>query len=506
MNKQAQSAEKSTTKRVQPVQASGPVETAEAASLAELTCSLLAAAAGDPLESQSGFLGERRHPRAQRQDVARKIGSAHGNRHLQRVVGLAQRNGRALQRQDEVEKRVMKGVDPGMLKVEVTKEISVSGAMSAEKKGEGAAAIVAIHAPKISFIANVDMPSDVELSEQGEGFMKVGPVQTMTSSTRVGVYKKGEKEVARYTNQMNDPVRDSKRFKYAGEGGEGFPAEQPFYDKPGPLTNDIRSATVSFEDEPTMSLPLEFGGGRLTRVEGADRFNTSIGIKRSGVIKLVKPFGWQLDWSTDLSENLDIQEDEEAARQHITSWEEATGIVMDTETYAWKEAAKKPPIFTFYTVDAAMTESASTLWLALAAARNLDPGSVSNIEEALRRKDPNFKIKLTVSRSANRGFFGGASSDTIGIFAVASKQSKVNGPYTIEEGASVTVGFKLSEIIDPSSIDSASKLKIWAGGHGDEAILGDFAELGYPFLSSASISVTNADGGGGTYKVDVSMA
>ncbi|MBG7609484.1 MAG: hypothetical protein IZT55_01320 [Anaerolineae bacterium] len=450
----------------------------------------------NPLSNQSDRLMDTRFPIAQRHSFARNINHKQGNRHLQHTLP------RMIAREDD--KRVMQGIDLNMLTIKITSPITKSGALSMETRGEGSAGIVVVHAPEITFSADVTIPKDVKLSEDGDGFMRTGPIQTMTSSNRTGIYTKGGKEVARYTNKQG-AVRDS--FRYPNEDGSFYGADRPFYQKPEGISENSPTASMNFKDRPSMSLPKEFGGGRLSKIEGADRFNTSIGIKRSGQIAMANPFGWVLGWSANLGEDYAPSGDAESlsAENHLKTWEEATGIVMDTDDYAWKATKNIPPIFTFSTVEAAMTENAASLWMALIAAKGHDPDSVANIEEALKRKDPTFQAKLTISKSVNRGLFGGGSNDTIGIFANASKQSKLTGPHTIEEGKSVTVGFKLTEIIDPSSITSSSILKVWAGGHGDEAILGDFAELPFPFLTSASITPTNADGGAGSYQIVVSL-
>ncbi len=449
----------------------------------------------NPITYQRIQLKDERIPLIQRQIMAQNIGQFQGNKHLQNTVP------QKIARDDE--KRIMKGIDLSMLTITST-EPTKSGTLSTESRGEGPTAIVIVNAPKIAFSADVSIPEDVKLSEDGPGGCRVGPIQTMTSSNRTGIYTKGGKEVARYTNKQG-AVRDS--WRYPNEDGSFYGADRPFYQKPVALTTQT-SASISYEDAPKMSLPKEFGGGRLSKIEGADRFNTSIGIKRGEQIVMANPFGWSLDWSADLGEDYAPSGDAESlsAEKRIKEFIVATGIVMDTDDYAWKAMQNIPPIFTFNTVEAAMTETAASLWMILITARGNDPGSAANIAEALNRKDPTFQAKLTVSKSVNRDLFGGGSSDSIGIFAHASKQSKLSGPHSLEEGNSVTVGFKLTEIIDPSSITSSSILKIWAGGHGDEAILGAYTELPFPFLTSGAISPTNVDGEAGSYKVAVSLS
>jgi hypothetical protein len=403
------------------------------------------------------------------------------------------------------DKEARKGLDSSMLQISMNSPVQAGGKVSSRRIGSGAAAILQMVGPKITFSADVKLNPTISLKDGGG--IRVGPIQTLTSSERTGIYKIGNKVVAERTGTLSN-VRDSIRYKYTDDkkGDEGYPADRPFYAKSSAITDQITSVLVDFEDQPKFPLPLTFGGGRLTGVRGAEKFNTSIGAKRGGKIITMEPFGWGVDWSCDLAEDYNVTKDAQGAStgKEITTWEEAIGIVIDTDTYAWKVADNTPPIYTFHTVDAAMTESASSLWLALAAARKRDPGSVGNIEAALKRKNPTFNVKLTVVKTVNSGII--FDSDKLGMFVNASKQSPKKGPFDLETGDQVTVGFPMTEIIDPGAINANSMMSIWVGGHGGEPILGDFAELAYPFLSSGTITGTSPDGVPGNYKVDVSMA
>jgi hypothetical protein len=397
---------------------------------------------------------------------------------------------------------VNKGLDASMLAVNMSTPPASGGKVSVQKTGDGPGGMVKLTAPHIAYTAGVSLANGVKLGSEN-GAIKVGPVQTLVSSVRTGVYQKGNSVVAEMSQNLSN-LRDARPLRYADDTSKStFTAESPFYDKHGVITDMAPAHTVNFEDQPKFALPVEFGGGRLVAVNGADEFNTSVGAKRENVGTItMNPFGWKVDWSLNLAEDYSIKKDKDGnpIASEIAIWEETRGLVIDSETYAREVAGSTPYIFTFKTLEAAMTESAASLWAALLPARQHDPAAAKNIEEALRQKNPSFNVKLTVAETATWG------SDTIGVFANAGKQSATRGPFALNKGESETISFKLTEIMDPGNVTSASQLSVWAGGHGDEAILGEFLELPHPFTGSGSIAVTDSDGDVGHYSIEVKMA
>jgi hypothetical protein len=116
-------------------------------------------------------------------------------------------------------------------------------------------------------------------------------------------------------------------------------------------------------------------------------------------------------------------------------------------------------------------------------------------------------VKILVKQAAHSQYLGLTSTDSVSTFLSAGKQSPPWGPAHVAEGQSVTVPFRLSEFINPSSITSASTLSIWAGSSEENyETLGDFLELPYPFLSGGEISVHAPDNQTGIYTITVDMA
>jgi hypothetical protein len=466
------------------------------------------------LLSQAARLGDRRLHRAQRRVVAKQVGQTQGNQHLQRLIASTagretfpvpkvQAMGYQVARQDTPEREVKSGLDASLLLAVITKPINAGGQVTTRKEGEGEKAIVKVTSPQITFSAGVSLAAGVKLGEDSR-YIKIGTVQTLVSSNRVGVYKKGEQVVAEYANTMS-MARDTMQFAY-GAGEERFAAEPPFYDRPKTISDQHPSEFIDFKDQPGFGLPLEFGGGRLAAVKGSDHFNTSIGAKRDNTIITLNPFGWEVNWDATLDADFNVANDAEGktTAHGIKTFEEKTGIVMDVGPSTLDLAKGMQPAFTFTSVEAAMNESAIILWLALAASRQRDPASAVFIEEALRKKNPAFRVLLTVDRSATRGWLDSGSTDAIESFAHVTKQSPVKGPYSVAQGKSQAIDFNLNEILDPVSVNAASKLSVWAGGQKESGILGDFVELSYPFLSQGTIVPYKGEKRG-EYRIEVTL-
>ena len=461
-------------------------------------------------DQQEALLAAPGLPSIQRQAVARGLAARLGNRNIQRLL-----EGRRTQPTPQVIARQGTGkqeidtINASHFTVAITQPLTIAGDYTATRQGKGNAAILNITAPKISMDAKVSFQASQYEFAEDDG-VRVGPVQTLTSSVRTGVYVKDGQEVARYSSKLNN-LRDARPQSYEGEAGPSFKAEKPFYDRPNPITDQIVDAQVNFVDQPTAPFPIYFGGGTLSRIEGSDDFNTSIGIKqtKTGTLLLLNPFGWRANWSMTLDANLGIALDAQGktTAKGLETWEETTGRVVDSDEAAFEIANRNQPIFTFLTVEAAMNESAVSLWLALAAARSEDPTHVANIEQALIRKNPTFRAQLTVNKACTGRHWSLTKSDTVEVWANANKQSPNRGPTTIEEGQSANFDFSLTEIIDPGAITTSSTLTVWAGGNDkSNPILGDSVELPYPFLSGGEISVSSADQESGRYTVNVSMA
>ena len=459
---------------------------------------VLGGGAADPNEAPQRLA---RLDGAAREQTVMHLQAQRGNRAVARM--LAKR--RAVQRQP-VDPSVTQGLDASMLHVAITEKPAPSGTVTTSVQGSGDKGMLTATSPLIRFKATVSLDAKVNLG--GTDIIKVGPVQTMTSTERVGVYKKDGKVVAEFS-QSHGMVRDARPLAYQGDEkkGEFFAAEPPFYDRPKDLSDTIPTTTVEFMDQPTMGLPLEFGGGKLAAIRGADKFNTSVGAKRGGQIITMNPFGWQVDWTTELKEDYSIATDDKGnpLAKGISTWAEQQGIALNTDEWAKLALKDQPWVMKFTSVEAAMTESALSLLLGLVAAREADPASAAIIEEALKKKNAAFAVAVKLNRSVDRGIVW--EEDAVSVFAHLSKQSDTQGPVTIANGKSHSWSIAFNDIADPAAINGGSVLSVWAGGgtH-DKPILGEFAEFPYPFSGSKTIQVSNADQKTGEYLITVGFS
>ena len=456
---------------------------------------LLSGGASDPNDAPAGLA---RMDSVAREQAVMRMQAQRGNRAVARVIARRL----SVQRQP-TDPSVTPGLDASMLHVNITAKPAPSGTVTTSIQGSGEQGRLTATSPLIRFTASVTLDPKVNLG--GSDLIKVGPVQTLMSTERTGIYKKDGKVVAELS-QVHGMVRDARPLKYAEDKDkkEVFAAEPPFYDRPKDLSDTMPSATVEFMDQPTMALPLEFGGGKLAAIRGADKFNTSVGAKRAGLIITMNPFGWQVDWTTELKDDYSIATDEKGnpLAKGISTWAEEKGIALNTEEWAKLALKDQPWVMKFTSVEAAMTESALSLLLGLLAAREADPASAAFMAEALKKKNAAFSIAVRLNRSIDRGIVW--EEDAVSVFAHLHKQSDTQGPVTIANGQSHTWSIAFNDIADPASINMNTIMSVWAGGGTKKKpILGEFAEFPYPFSGAKTIQPSDAEYKTGEYLITV---
>ncbi|MDZ4722224.1 MAG: hypothetical protein SH847_27485 [Roseiflexaceae bacterium] len=386
---------------------------------------------------------------------------------------------------------VKTGLDASMIKVTVMKTPSGGGNVSVKKVGSGPDGYAQIESPKIEGEYGVTLDPSIKIGDKAE--IKVGPVQTMTSSERVGIYKKDGKVVAEQRFSLGQ-TRDARPLSY--DGKETFVAESPFYDKPQPLKDADPTASVHFIDRPSLRMPLEFGGGQLAGLRGADRFITSIGAKRDGTIITMNPFGWQVDWTTELGADFSVPTDANGnpISKGISTWEEKRGVAIDSPQVARDLLQHADAIFSFKSLDAALATPNSLLIVGLPAARRNDPDSANFMEQALKQKNPTFTIRIEAIKTATHNTWS-ADEDVLEVFANIVKQIPNKGPYTMKAGASQSVDVTLSELADASAINESAEMSVWLGGAKDVAILGEFVKFPFPFTGVQTLRLSKDQNG-----------
>lgn len=432
------------------------------------------------------------HPTAQplRNRSILSLQARHGNQAVQRML-----------QRDPASPSAKTGLDASMLKVTVMKAPSGGGNVSVSKVGTGADGYAQVQSPKIEGEYGVTLDPTITIGSSSA--IKVGIVQTMTSSERVGVYKKDGKVVAEQRFSLGQ-TRDARPLTYK-IGEPTFLAESPFYDKPETISDNIPTASLHFVDAPSMRLPLEFGGGQLAGLRGADRFNTSVGAKRDGTIITMNPFGWQVEWTTDLGNDFSVPTDANGnpLSKGITTWSEKQGIAIDSPQAARDLLKNADAIFSFKSLDAALATPNSLLIVGLPAARRNDPDSAAFMEQALKQKNPTFTIRIEAAKTATHNTFS-ADEDVLEVFANIVKQTPNKGPYTMQAGSSQSMDVTLSELVEPSALNDSLELSVWLGGASGVAILGEYAKFPFPFTGVQTVKLHKDQTG--TYQVFVNIS
>lgn len=135
----------------------------------------------------------------------------------------------------------------------------------------------------------------------------VGPIQTLTSSNRVGIYKDDNGEVVAEHHSHVRNVRDAMTNRQQRNN-------PPFYglprrlesDRPDTRDNDgvaeELQGPVEFYDSPLARFPVRIGNGTLKEVRGSDNFTLSLGAKHNDTILHISPYDWSVPWNIQLDE------------------------------------------------------------------------------------------------------------------------------------------------------------------------------------------------------------
>lgn len=159
---------------------------------------------------------------------------------------------------------------------------------------------VTFTAPTIGFNADVSLTNSF-CSGSGET-VEVGPVQTVRSSRRVGIYREGGRAtgdlVAQHVATMQNR-RDAQWTDSSGTVQATVPA--PWYSQPQTLSASLRpSAIVSFLDQPVLALPRRIGRGELVETEGSDEFTLALTAKKGAQLVHLASTNWTVPWAMDL--------------------------------------------------------------------------------------------------------------------------------------------------------------------------------------------------------------
>ena len=369
------------------------------------------------------------------------------------------------------------GLNADMLQVQGGQP-DISGNVSAQAGSEDDT--VTVQSPQVTFNASVSLNPDVNLGP-GEA-IEVGPVQTLMGSDRVGVYRRGgdpDGEILAEKHVRVGEVRDA--MWQEGESGPEAIVEEPWYSRPERVSDLQRQANVGFRDQPGFDLPSSVGEGRLTETSGQDRFRTALSAKRGETLVHLTSSQWQVPWDVTINQQL------QGEGAELTGGSSEEG---PTTTEGEIAVAAAEEWVSFPTVEAALGASTAELLQNLAPTFENDFTSWTNIVEALRQRNPTITVGVTVEETAEA-----LGADEIMVRAVGGLSAE-RGPFTLNDGESVSLGFSFSELFpNPGAIsgNSTIEFRVWdAGWLSHEA-----ATMSWPCPFHSQTSPARMSGGGG---------
>jgi hypothetical protein len=336
---------------------------------------------------------------------------------------------------------------------------------------------VLIKSPGVVYDGHVSLVEGVEIGMEP---IQVGIIQTITSTNRIGVYRKDGK--------ADGDIVTERRFSLGltpdtsdGNGNNITPVP-PFYTSPQNLNNNQKTVHVVAKDFPAHSFPETIGDGKLTETKGGDHFTSSLAAKQGSELVHLKNFAWDQDWSMIL--DADQSGKGEYATLSSTTNEPKTpggefgntGLVNPDNTI---NAYMSPAA-----ADVGLKSGPLTFLKDLAHHKVKAPDSYELMIGALSRSSMKLGIKIVVDSTNSR--FG---EDKINLTASCSNaKSKL---VELNDNQSATVEFKANDVYDPKYLSESTIVNLWVNGK--------MIQWKFPF-NSGQDTVTNGDRG--RYKIE----
>ena len=375
-----------------------------------------------------------------------------GNAAVQRLVQAQP----MIQRVDEEETEA--SLDAAMLEVDGA-TIQMAGSVNARPGQDPNTADVL--APRVHFEARVQLAEGVRLGDGGA--IEVGPVQTLQSSQRIGVYRQNgdpQGEILLEHHVETPTVRDA---MYREEGGRREAiVPEPWYSEPVRVSSvhsgrdPTRPNVVQFEDQPGFTLEMEMAGGVLTETRGQDRFVTSLAAQRGETLVHLTNQQWEVPWALSIDRSGRGQGQPVAGGPSTESPSATSGEIAVNAREEW---------LSFTSVEAAMGAHANTLFFHLERTRQHDRPSWQYMVEALRLKNPTLQLTVGVRRPADPDIPFHEEYDEVNVRVNGGRQVERDlGQLAANESRSTQV--HLLEIVDPATLtgESSIRFQVWDAG------------------------------------------
>ena len=323
--------------------------------------------------------------------------------------------------------------------IQVTKGTpAVTGATTAEPSADIKDA-VKVRSAQIDWRVDVSLASGTTL---GRG-ISVGFIQTLESSERVAVYRKGgtpDGEVVGEKRIVTPRSGDALAEKNPATGEITRAAVAPWYSQPTRLADSIPGpSAIAFQDRPSFTVDTNLGEGRLTEIRGADKFTVSIAAMDDGskVPVYVSNYSWELPWALTVDPTMHGAGGTIRTAPSNTPAEVVEGPIA---RFGGKE------MFSFPTLAAALAADPLYLLMSLPLLKQYDPPGWWNAVEALKQKNPIVGVKVHVV--STDAFMG---ADRIVAWA-KGHQEVIKGGISLNDGQDGSITFPFKDVISPDRV------------------------------------------------------
>ncbi|MGB1451495.1 MAG: hypothetical protein ACPG7E_07280, partial [Marinirhabdus sp.] len=303
---------------------------------------------------------------------------------------------------------------------------------------------VTLTAPLVDYNANVQLNSSF-CSDSG-AFVDVGPVQTLNTSVRTGIYREGGRPGGRIVATQKSTMSNKRDAVWTDSTGvvtASFP--EPWYSRPSRLSNLRQSTVVPFADRPEVVFPLRIGTGVLVETQGSDNFTVSLSAKKDTQLLHLESNNWSVPWEMDLTATtvgLPVGVINSLLGPSVT-----TGDIAMVSAQEW---------VSFPTVADALAADLRTLLDNMEPTFQNDILSHLNIKEALVKKNMQADFVITVNETAE--WFG---NDEVAISVIGTAIKKV-GPFDLGDGDSQAFTVALNDFY-PTGFFLGADIILYAG-------------------------------------------
>ena len=300
---------------------------------------------------------------------------------------------------------------------------------------------VNIKSPPVDLNAEVKVKDSISAEDKAKiTKIQVGSIQNSTSSSRIGVYKKGDQVVAEHDIVTSGAAADA-QVDSTGTKRNSY-AVVPFYQAPNEINKEQWNATALMHDQPEFNLPKQLAGGVLTETKGSDNFVTAVAAKRDDEIVQLKNETWSVPWAVKIDPSMT---GEGGAISADDKTKDKVAITDDSPIAAQKAQEWDSP----KTVDAAKAMPPAQLLAALVACRGKDPDAYKNCCDAVTALNWQYTITVTCSNSYS---IVGTEKVAVSVKGATGNKDQ-NGDLNTGGSMSVQVGFL--DLFKPDS---------WTGG------------------------------------------